>query len=369
MKDGGKSTASANLDGHAFCLRARPEELLDRLGDRPTLAVSNLPTVNLSHRRQLSHCSRGEHLVRRVELKERDAPLLYSDAGRPRNLHDGGAGDARQTELGQRRHQHAAAHAEEVGRVGLGDKALGVEHDGVRCISHVGLDLRQNVVDEVAVVDLRVDALRRVAAVGSSDKADAFAVVVGGSAFHGLPLRKDDQAAAVDVELWVHGAGGLLAAAQREPHVRTVGHAVGLESGPNGIRDELGRGHVLKGHGFGRGKETAQVLVQMEDASAVHAHAFPYCVAALNRRVKDGHGCILARAEAVADPDEDVAVALVWQARQLQAVVLNGVAAGDDLAGDGVCLQQHVKGIGCGDERHEIGRHLRLAALTCIESG
>ena len=48
-------------------------------------------------------------------------------------------------------------------------------------LTEVGLNLGDDVVEQVVVVDLRVQAARRVAALGGSDQAHAFCVVVAAS--------------------------------------------------------------------------------------------------------------------------------------------------------------------------------------------
>ena len=85
------------------------------------------------------------------------------------------------------------------------------------------------------MVDLGVDALRRIATARSRDQCDARAVVVRGCSLRGLELREHDQLVSKDVELGIHGAGGLLASAERNTSVGLVQHAVGKERAKHGI--------------------------------------------------------------------------------------------------------------------------------------
>lgn len=48
-------------------------------------------------------------------------------------------------------------------------------------------------------------------------------------------LGKDNKAGAQGIELGVHGAGQLLAAAQGQAHVGAVGHAVGPQRAVDGL--------------------------------------------------------------------------------------------------------------------------------------
>lgn len=143
-------------------------------------AAAHVAAVDGNHRRQLAHGARGEDLVSGMELCKRHAPLddgdaeifaeiddrLARDAGKAcvrmgcgynaPSSRDEWMGDAGMIILGD---------TEEVGGVGFGYKTFDVEHDGVGGTSVVGLDFGENVVDQVAVMDLAVDALCRVATI------------------------------------------------------------------------------------------------------------------------------------------------------------------------------------------------------------
>ena len=57
------------------------------------------------------------------------------------------------------RRQHLpVANEEQVGVVGFGNEAVEVEHDGAVDAGDVGLDRRENVVEQIVVVNLRIEA-------------------------------------------------------------------------------------------------------------------------------------------------------------------------------------------------------------------
>ncbi len=101
---------------------------------------------------------------------------------------------------------------------------MDVEHDGAVDAGDIGLDRGEDVVEQIVVVNLRVEALRRVAARRRGDHANAVVGVDGR-----LPLGEDDEGAARLVEARVHARRGLPAAGQRQPDVRLVTHPVGLQ--------------------------------------------------------------------------------------------------------------------------------------------
>ena len=79
-----------------------------------------------------------------------------------RDVEDHFARQARQAGVSERREQHAVAYNEQIRIVRLGNEAVYVEHDGAVDTRDVRLDCGEDVVEKVVVVDLRVEALRRV---------------------------------------------------------------------------------------------------------------------------------------------------------------------------------------------------------------
>ena len=127
----------------------------------------------------------------------------------------------------------------------------------------------------IVVVDLRVQARGWVAALAGRDEGHALGIVVGRDANDGLPLGEHDEGAAENIEVWVHGARGLLAPGQSEADVRPVAHAVGRERREDRAVDLRPRVHVLEGEGLGGGEEPVEVRLELKDPVLVHAQALP----------------------------------------------------------------------------------------------
>ncbi len=76
-------------------------------------------------------------------------------------LEDRGAGDALGAGDEPARLDRAVADDEDVGRVGLGDEAAGVEHQRVVRAGVIRLDLGQDRLDQVGVVDSGIEHVGR----------------------------------------------------------------------------------------------------------------------------------------------------------------------------------------------------------------
>ena len=63
---------------------------------------------------------------------------------------------------------------EDIGGIGFGYIAEDVEHDRVINARYVGLDFGEDIVDQIVVMDFRVDAHGGIAANRGGDQADAF---------------------------------------------------------------------------------------------------------------------------------------------------------------------------------------------------
>ena len=167
----------------------------------------------------------AEHLVGAVGLGERQVALLAGDAVRRGTAR---APRARVMPSGQatsaRREHAAAVHDEHVRRVRLGDEAAHVEHQRVVGAGDVGLDLGEDRLEQVVVVDLRVEAVGREAPHAAGDEREPVAVVD-----RRLVLGEHDQRRARLVEPRIHAGGDLHAAREREADVHAVAHAVRLE--------------------------------------------------------------------------------------------------------------------------------------------
>ena len=119
----------------------------------PGSAVANRPAVGLEDRRQLAHCSARERFVGGVQLGQRK--ILFPSRHRFRGTHveDHLSRQSGETGIGEWRHQLAVLHDEDIGVIGFGYESVDVEHDGTVDARHVGVDRRQDVVQEVVVVD------------------------------------------------------------------------------------------------------------------------------------------------------------------------------------------------------------------------
>jgi hypothetical protein len=129
------------------------------------------------------------YLIGRVEFSQRNAALERINAVGSTQVKDSLARSAGETEVGMGRYHCVAAKevkvsktkfeeqqtkhewraydilddSKEVGGVGFRHKAFNVEHDGISSTGLVSLNLGQNVVDEIAVMDLAVNTLWGVA--------------------------------------------------------------------------------------------------------------------------------------------------------------------------------------------------------------
>ena len=197
---------------------------------------------------------------------------------------------------------------EDVGGVGFRDIAVDVQHDGVVHARHVGFDFGQDVVDQVVVVDLRVDALGGIAADGGGDQADA-----GGRVDRRFPLGKHDQAGAVPVQVRAHAGGDFFAPGQGEADVDAVPHAVGFQGFEDRRFDFLTAGDLIERHCVCRVEEAVQVGVELKDLSIVDAQSLPYRIAALYRAVEYRYSGFLPGQQFASYMDEDVLVARIGQ--------------------------------------------------------
>jgi len=169
---------------------------------------------------------------------------------------------------------------------------------------------------QIVVVDLGVEALGGVAAIRSRDEGNALAVVIRSHAAHSLPLGHNQQVAAQDVELGIHGARHFASACEREPQVAAVAHPIDCKGLENALAHKFARRHVDKGQGPGRVLQPLQMLVQLKHPAVVDAQALPHRVAALHSAVEDAYFGQVSRHESVAHPHQDLCVSVVRQRRR-----------------------------------------------------
>ena len=213
--------------------------------------------------------------------------------------------------------QAFAHHGEQVGGVGLRDEAAPVQQDRVVGAGHVGFDLGQDRVEQVGVVDARVEHVRSGPAHARGDQPQP-----AGAVHRRLVLGQHDQRAAGGVQPRVHAAGDLHPAGQREAHVHPVAHAVGVQRGAavadfnealqiNG-KDTWAynnRGIVW----FEKG-EFDKAIADYDQALRLepkHTWAYHNRGNALDHRVERRQARLVAVAQDAVDPVHDVGVALV----------------------------------------------------------
>ncbi len=193
-----------------------------------------------------------------------------------------------------------------MGRVGLGDEAAGVEHQRVVGAGGVGLDLRQDRLDQVRVVDLRVHDVRGRATDAAGDEAQAALVVD-----RGLELREDDERRPRLVQSRVHARGDLGAAGQGQADVDAVGHSVRGQRPPD-LLDDLVVGRDLdEGQRLGGAVKAIEMLAQPEDAAVVKPQTFPYGIATLDHGIERADPGLVAVDQLPVDVDLQVTVSFV----------------------------------------------------------
>src|SRR5262245_37094112 len=95
-------------------------------------------------------------------------------------------------------------HDEDVGRVRLGDEPAHIEHERIVGAGGIGLNLCQNRLNQIAVMDFRVETVGWKAANRAGDKRYSLLVV-----HRFLELGEYDQGRTGPVEPWVHARGDL----------------------------------------------------------------------------------------------------------------------------------------------------------------
>ena len=155
------TSARKSPTSRAVIVPGRPSPIV-RPSTRVTAASSPIvPVQNISSRA--------------VDLGQRQVADLVRDAVRGAELEHRCARDALGAGHGARRAHPPAIDDEHVRRVGLRDEAAHVEHQRIVGAGDVGLDLRQDRLDQVVVMDLGVEAIGRKAPHAGGDQRDAVA--------------------------------------------------------------------------------------------------------------------------------------------------------------------------------------------------
>ena len=107
--------------------------------------------------RQPSHGPSGEDFIRSIKLDETEIPFTGRDAQFSCQFQDIPSGDSRQARMAKWRAQLIPLHKEQIGCIGLCHKSTLIQHDGIVHTCMVGLDFRQDVVEQVVVVNFGVE--------------------------------------------------------------------------------------------------------------------------------------------------------------------------------------------------------------------
>ena len=188
-------------------------------------------------------------------------------------------------------------------RVRLRHEARHVQHESVVRARGVGLDLCEDGLQEVVVVDLGIQAVRREAAQRARDEAQALLVVD-----RGLVLGEDDEGRSFLVEARIHAGCDLRSARESEADVGVLLHVVGLERALDLAADVGGIGDRFETQGPGRVDEPFEVACQAKNAALVDAQALPAAVATLDEGVEDADLGLGAGEELAVNVDQDVLV-------------------------------------------------------------
>ena len=191
-------------------------------------------------------------------------------------------------------------------RVRFRDEAAQVEKDGVVGPGLVRLDLGQDGVEQIGVMNLRIENLRRRPAHFARDQVET-ALGVNGR----LVFRKDDQGWATLVEARVHPGGDLHSASEGESNVHPVAHLVGGECALDFLNQLLVRRNIREGERGGGTPQSLEMFVQLENAAVIESQPFPNRIAALDRGIEWTHSRLVAMHEPAVDVHDQVAVLFV----------------------------------------------------------
>src|SRR5262245_15680691 len=281
---------------HPDMFRAKPRYAAR---DHTRVTITDRPTIHSGHAGDLAHGTGTEYLLGGVQLRQAEVAYLVRNGGHIGKREHGLPGDALRAGYRSGGDESGIDDDEQVGGVGLRDEAPAVEHHSIVGSGGVRLHFGQDGVEQVVVVDLRVEHVRGGPAHTSRDQAQP-----GRGVHRFLELGQHDQGAPGRVEPGVHATGQLNAPGQRESYVDTVGHSVG----PQGFTQSSGDVRVRRDRGEAeRGRGTPQpgkVFAQCEDLPVIEPQAFPHGVAALNHRVERRDSRLVAVTEYAVNPVE-----------------------------------------------------------------
>lgn len=249
----------------------------ESLGEWASGAVGDGSTINFADPGEFAHGAGGEDFAGAVDLGHRDIAFGEVDAVRSTQIEDGAAGDtfgASDEAACQQGRFALARDDEDMGCVGFSQKALFIEHDCIVCTGIVGFDLGENGLDEVAMVDLGVEAIGRESAGAGGDETEPF-VADRRAVDRGFVFGEDDEGRSGLVEAWVHAAGDFDTAGECEADVDAVVHVVGFEGFADLVGELFVRGDLGERQGLCTRTESIEMLAKFEDAARIDAESFP----------------------------------------------------------------------------------------------
>jgi len=135
-------------------------ELLQSLRSPSRRAVTNLATVSFENGRELAHRTTRKDLARRVQLGQRQVSFFCGNIVFTANIQNHLPGQSWQTAVGMRCADCSVSDDEEVRIVCFGHETLHVQHYCAINPGNICLDRCEDVVEQVVVMNFRVQTLR-----------------------------------------------------------------------------------------------------------------------------------------------------------------------------------------------------------------
>jgi hypothetical protein len=188
----------------------------------------------------LAHRAGAEDFIRLMDFFLGDVSYFHGDSFLSAQVQDGHAGDSFGAGPSGGRFDGAVANEEDVGGVGLGEVALGVEHEGVIGSGGGRFHLGEDGGELIAAVDVLVEDVGE-GAPGGRGVEDEARLVVDGS----LVLGEDEERTAVGVDTRIESGGVFDASRDGEANVDRVGHSVRGEGALELFEQAPVGGHAL----------------------------------------------------------------------------------------------------------------------------
>ena len=232
-----------------------------------------------------------------------DVSYFHGDSFLSAQVQDGHAGDSFGAGPSGGRFDGAVANEEDVGGVGLGEVALGVEHEGVIGSGGGRFHLGEDGGELIAAVDVLVEDVGE-GAPGGRGVEDEARLVVDGS----LVLGEDEERTAVGVDTRIESGGVFDASRDGEANVDRVGHSVRGEGALELFEQAPVGGHALVFQEVRAATEAIEVFPEFEDAAIVKSQAFPDGIAVLDGGVEGADAGFVTMNEPAVDVNDQVGV-------------------------------------------------------------